>query len=455
MGDIVPFLARVRSSGEWTAGERARLEELADRFAGVAEGIEVVFGATDEGDPWCVVKDAQDEILVHVARIGGRFIIHYALDDALREGADLPTLLGERLRWAEDEEADDVVVPFSRQAQSLLALIIATAFFFETAHLEERAPSDSESADPGPLLTPHLSALAGLEAMAGQHLSSKAASGLGESLVSAGPRTFAAANDPAPAAPRSASGLGDIATVSVTVGAAMTLPEAAAAAPPTLAPNEAAVFAEPVATWLAALSPTSPNVDSPGVSPPGVDPSGPQAPQGPQGPGEPGPPVIEGFTGTSARQTLVEGTDGDDRMEMGERIVANGGGGADTFVIRAPGALGDSNTALGVIADFRPDEGDRLVTADGAILQVLNVTPTATTLAALPTVLRSAANGAPSLVVTGREVQVDLNGDGKADGFVILLTPPTVASPPPSAIEIPVVLGAPSLVGHALEAYDL
>ena len=32
MGDILPFVARVRDAGEWTASERARLEALADQF---------------------------------------------------------------------------------------------------------------------------------------------------------------------------------------------------------------------------------------------------------------------------------------------------------------------------------------------------------------------------------------------------------------------------------------
>src|SRR3954464_12046847 len=127
MGDILPFIQKVRSNGEWTAAERARLEELADRFAAAGVKVEVVYGVTEDGDPWCVVKDADEEVLVHVARIGGAFVVHSAIDDALREGQDLPSALGERLSWAEPDDAR-VVVPFGRQAQTLLALIVATAF---------------------------------------------------------------------------------------------------------------------------------------------------------------------------------------------------------------------------------------------------------------------------------------------------------------------------------------
>jgi hypothetical protein len=126
-------VAKVRAGGDWTVGERTHLEELADRFAAVASRVEVVFGATDEGDPWCVVKDENEEVLVHIARIDGRFVVHYALDDALNEGTDLPGALGERLSW--EDVRDDVVVPFSHQAQSFIALLVAAAFFYETSRV--------------------------------------------------------------------------------------------------------------------------------------------------------------------------------------------------------------------------------------------------------------------------------------------------------------------------------
>src|SRR3954469_19535858 len=137
MGEILPFVARVRDSGDWTATERARLEALADQFARDGVHVEVIYGATEEGDPWCVVKDANEDILVHVARIGAKFVVHFAAQDTLDEGADLPSALSARLDDLpmDDHGRADVVVPFSlagRQAQSFLALIVATAFFYET-----------------------------------------------------------------------------------------------------------------------------------------------------------------------------------------------------------------------------------------------------------------------------------------------------------------------------------
>lgn len=130
MGQIIPFVTRVRAAHDWTAEERDRLDELERRFAEAGLKVEVVFGTTEDGDPWCVVKDDNEEILLHVARIGGTFVVHYALDDALAEGADLPAMLSERLAWEDDR--DDVVLPFSR-AQQILILLVATAFFYETA----------------------------------------------------------------------------------------------------------------------------------------------------------------------------------------------------------------------------------------------------------------------------------------------------------------------------------
>lgn len=137
MGQVIPFITRVSARGEWSREERARLAELAERYAAAGVRVEVIYGETEEGDPWCVVKDEFEEVLIHVARIGDTFVVHYALDDALRQGQDLRSVLSERLAW---EERPEVVVPFSRHAQSLLALIVATGFYLETVRPNEDEP---------------------------------------------------------------------------------------------------------------------------------------------------------------------------------------------------------------------------------------------------------------------------------------------------------------------------
>ncbi|MBU2154045.1 MAG: hypothetical protein KKE02_23715, partial [Alphaproteobacteria bacterium] len=138
MGQVVPFIARVRESGDWTESERARLQELADRLSAGGVEVDVIFGATDEGDPWCVVTDGNGDVLIHVARIGGAFVVHSAVDDAVNENVDLHTALRDHLDATEAVLAPQsaTILPFgmtARQGQTFLALVAATAFFYETA----------------------------------------------------------------------------------------------------------------------------------------------------------------------------------------------------------------------------------------------------------------------------------------------------------------------------------
>jgi len=145
LAQIVPFVTPLSARGDFSAEERARLCELAERYAAAGVRVEVIFGATEEGDPWCVVKDEAEEVLIHVARIGDTFMVHYALDDALRQGQDLRSVLRERLAW---DDRPEVVVPFSREAPSLLAMIVAASFMHQTAPRgDEAAPIGPEAMD--------------------------------------------------------------------------------------------------------------------------------------------------------------------------------------------------------------------------------------------------------------------------------------------------------------------
>jgi hypothetical protein len=180
VGQIISFTARLSARADWSHEERARLAELAERYAAAGVRVEVIYGATEEGDPWCVVKDQAEDILIHVARIGDTFVVHYALDDALRQGQDLRSVLNERLGR---DERPEVVVPFSRQAQNLLALILAAGFFYETARPGDGAPP---TLGPEPLDDPagqagaaELHALPAATALAGHALHAQAAGYLG------------------------------------------------------------------------------------------------------------------------------------------------------------------------------------------------------------------------------------------------------------------------------------
>lgn len=52
MTNVIAFTPRASAGGGWTASERARLAELAERLS-AAEGVKVeaVYGVSDEGDP--------------------------------------------------------------------------------------------------------------------------------------------------------------------------------------------------------------------------------------------------------------------------------------------------------------------------------------------------------------------------------------------------------------------
>ncbi|MET0274755.1 MAG: hypothetical protein ABW360_17345 [Phenylobacterium sp.] len=399
MGDILPFIAKVRASGDWTQSERARLEELADRFAAAGLRAEVIYGATDDGDPWCVVKDENEEVLVHVARIGGQFVVHSAIDDALRQGHDLPSTLGERLSWLDDQPDDGVVVPFSRQAQSFIALVIATAFFYETADLpalveaHEAIPFTPE--EPAAPATPD-----GLPQAQKRELvvqATGAADAVDPSPEATPPPTVAR---PEPA----------VMTSSLTFAGADDTPHAEA--PLTLA-LAAADDVGPAPTQLAAGD-AFVHVQAGGagndllVGGAGAD----------RLIGGGGDDTLSGGGGLD----LLQGGDGDDRIELTAQATAEGGAGADTFVIQAPVALGDANIRLGVVADFQAAEGDRLVTARGEPVVVLPLPGGPPGVA--PPAFGSDGFGPSTTGPNARRVEVDFNGDGVADGYVLVFETP-------------------------------
>lgn len=328
MGQVVPFIARVRDSGDWTAMERARLEDLADRLAASGVHVEVIFGATDEGDPWCVVTDADGDVLIHVARIDGRFVVHSAVDDAVNESVDLHTALRDRLVATEEAVAPSsaTILPFgltARQGQTFLALLAAATFFYETAAV-------GETAEAGELVE----ALAPADAPPPSDADAPAQ----EREVAA----QGAALQPAPS------------------GA----PAILASAPPPAAPAEPV---EPPPPPVADAASTSPAARADVASSLPAEPAA--TIQGTAGDDLlVGTAADEHILGGEGNDTLrgggghdtLDGGAGDDRLELSAEVVAIGGSGADSFVIQAPAELGRAETLLGVILDFDDAEGDRL-----------------------------------------------------------------------------------------------
>lgn len=432
MGQVVPFIARVRDSGDWTATERARLEDLADRLASGGVHVEVIFGATDEGDPWCVVTDADGDVLIHVARIDGRFVVHSAIDDAVNESVDLHTALREQLAAAEEAMAPKsaVILPFTaRQGQTFLALLAATAFFYETSAIGETAEAGEliqalPPADPPPPTETETPTQ-----------ERENAQGVALQPSDAGPTPMLVAAPPAAAAP--------------------VAPEAAQ--PPAVETSRAA----PAETLDLSASPSA--TTAPAV-------------------------VIQGTTGddllvgTAADEhiiggdgddtlqgggghDLLEGGAGDDVLEVTGEVIAVGGAGADTFVIQAPIQPGRPETLLGVIFDFSGLEGDRLLGAGGGAIRFLHRPPPGADKQAPPmgdgfftgqtTPLPKPDPEPDPAPPTGggdfgttlvgpplTRVDVDLDGDGVADGYLLFGTRGAPAEPPPINATVGAGLGA-------------
>jgi len=417
MGDILPFVARVRDSGDWTTSERARLEALADQFTKAGVHVEVIYGATDDGDPWCVVKDVNEDVLVHVARIGGRFVVHFAAQDTFEEGADLPSALGARLVEVhlDAEHQNEVVVPFSlagRQAQGLLALIVATAFFYDTRSAQAAPPAEHDTAPTSE--APEIAAVAALPLDTHDKAERDASA---RAVVLADPAPEPAATAHSPAAEEPAPPPAPLVKAAAEAEEAAPTPVGSKADPTPTAPVSHAAIVEADA----------PHTLSGGA---GAD----------LLVGGHGADLIIGGGGNDTLQgggaphgqfdTLVGGA-GDDRIELGAHVVASGGEGADTFVVQAPAQMGVASTLLGVVLDFHASEGDRFVNAQGGQVTLTNARPAPAPEGFNFTALArpegpQAPQGGPqgpessSTPVTWTRMDVDLDGDGRADGYVLL-----------------------------------
>lgn len=449
MGQVVPFISRVRDSGDWSPAERARLEALADQLSSHGIDVEVIFGATDEGDPWCVVTDGNGDVLIHVARIDGKFVVHSAVDDTVGEDDDLHAALRQRLDVTEEMAAPKsaTILPFTaRQGQTFLALVVATAFFYETGGVfEEAQAAELPKAPSAPAEEPLPPAIHDAPSqdreIVAQGVVSKAA----------GAATAAVATEPASAAEPAAT--------------TDAVEERALPTPVETAPAQA--HAEP---QVAAAAPA----EAAPVVIRGTDHDdllvGTTAAERIEGGA--GDDTIKGGGG---HDTLLGGT-GDDCIEFTDGAQVEGGSGADTFVVAAATRGGGPNVMLGYIRDFSLEDGDRIFTMTGRTIH-LNwgpgtgpgdrtspptasdgrdgggpPTPTdgdsfdfgATTLTAGPTPV------GPNPPV---RVEIDVDGDGVADGYILVGHRGGSMPPPPSGDadwDPPINAG----VGHTLTPPD-
>jgi hypothetical protein len=430
MGQVVPFIARVRDSGDWSATERARLEDLADRLASGGVHVEVIFGATDEGDPWCVVTDADGDVLIHVARIDGKFVVHSAIDDAVNESVDLHTALRERLAATEEAMAPTsaVVLPFTaRQGQTFLALLAATAFFYETSAIGDTAEAGEPVPAPPPADPPPPPPEAETPTQEREN-----AQGVALQPSEPGPAPMLVAAPPGTAAPTAPT----------------------TASPPPAVETPRAATTETLDLSVSASTPTAPAAVIQGTA--GDDLLvGTAADEHIVG-GD-GDDTLQGGGG----RDLLEGGAGNDIIEVTGEATAVGGTGADTFVIHAPVHSGAAETLLGVVFDYSGLEGDRVVGFGGRAVHFLPrprpdadkqapVDGQTTTPKPDPDFdLTPPTLGDFGTTVVGprpplTRVDVDLDGDGMADGYLLFGTRGPPPEPPPIDATVGAGLGADS-----------
>jgi hypothetical protein len=381
VGVVLPFLTRAELGGDWTASERERLAELAERLSAGGARVSTVFGASDSGEPWCVVTDETGEVLVHVARIGGRFIVHEAARDTIGQGDSLWGALGRMLGQAWQAPSGVVVSLRSREAQSLLALLTAVTFFYETRQMTWRGDAAA-----GLATWPH----------AAPHGDS------GPDLAPAAPPR----HDEAPAPDKAADDAPAHAAVDPAAAAAPPAP--AGLAPPPAEPghDQAAAPAPP--------PPAGPG-DPAHAEPQRILLGGPGAETLHGGPGDD---LLDGRGAPAGSFNRLDGAGGDDHIVLRPNTVASGGPGADTFAVAAPAAASSGAApaipvALGVVLDFTVAEGDTLqLPAAGAVVLSQTDVADVTTVAALPA---GVAGPTP-----GVRVGVDFDDDGHEDGYLLL-----------------------------------
>ena len=425
MDNVVPFAPRPSAGGGWTAAERERLSELAERLSASGAKVEVVYGMTDEGDPWCVIKDDQEEVLIHVARINGSFVIHDASVDTIQQGETLWSATDRLLGGDWRDSREDVVVSLSaRQAQTFVALVVAATFIQHADEAEAATLTSDVEHQPQPdaaMLTSPAAAQSGAEEpqrqdllAPQQHLASEADA---TATTTPAPNEEAAATTPAHAA----------------------LPE----------PAQAAAIVNDLATpdseiqdiaLAAAAEPQGANLTGTDGDDLLVGGAGGDTIQGGAGDdtlqglagddslaggagadqlyGGDGDDTLDGGTAPDGRFDFLDGGAGQDQLHLEGATLAKGGAGADTFIFAARPA---PDGLMGMVLDFSSREGDRLVVA-GQDAKVVSQQDQANIFEGRPEFSEqfNIAKTQP-----GVRVGVDLDGDGREDGYFLVARPMT------------------------------
>lgn len=428
MGEILAFSPRPPAT-DWSANERGLLMLLTQQLESTYGDIDVVFGQTDSGDPWFVVTDASQDVLVHIARIDGQFVVHDAAVDMFHQVGSLWGALRQVLSSNVEDQSGVVVAfsPTSREAQSFLSLVIAVGLYLELRGVElgeagrlnfENLPRFDDPAIEG--VASKLIASLNLEADRAQgHGAPQAAQG---EIASAAPvkavtgqgvviETAAQGHDvlshvvPSHASPAP--------TPSVSSDASPPPhgdgePEGLYELPLADADVRELAFADAKATVV-----TGTHGDDVlyGTAEGEVIAAG------------AGNDYIDGGGAGKGQIDRIDGGAGDDRIVMNARVVASGSAGADTFLLSAQPPKDKAATLLGVVLDYQASKGDHLAVTGKGELTVVTTSAVSDVLAAQGATLNETVSAQVTDVaraVSGVRVGFDLDGDGREDVFILL-----------------------------------
>jgi len=424
MGEVLAFSPRPPAT-DWSANERGLLLLLTQQLTASYGEVDGVFGQTDSGDPWYVVTDANQDVLVHIARIDGQFVVHDAAVDMFHQVGSLWGALRQVLAAGAPQEQTGVVVAFnpaSREAQSFLSLVVAFGLYLEIRGVEFGGAGrlDFDSAPrTGDLSMQALASklIAALNLDAGKS-EVEAVVAAAAARESAPQPVFKAVQGQAIAiqtANAEASSLGSFKPPSAL--AAQAAAEHPRSAQPAAATESgetkggAELSGNGFATSKAVLQGTA----------------GDDVLSGSQGgdvirAGD-GDDYVDGHGAGAGQVDRLEGGDGNDHIVMGARVVASGGVGADTFLVSAQPSAHKAEGLLGVVLDFSAARGDHLEVQGQGQMTVVSAAWVADVLAA-----QGEALGEPNVAVTaevaqpvaGARVGFDINGDGREDVFILL-----------------------------------
>lgn len=422
MGEILAFSPRPPAS-DWSANERGLLTLLTQQLETAYGEVDGIFGQTDSGDPWYVVTDSNQDVLVHIARIDGQFVVHDAAVDMFHQVSSLWGALRQVLSSGVPEQQNVVVAfnPSSREAQSFLSLVIAVGLYLEmrgvdlgeAGHLTfENLPRANDPAID--TLASKLIAALSLE-------SDRVASHAPVVAAAAGEATPSPTVKPEGAASITIQGPGEaqpgLSTFKI---AHLAQPPAPAASSGHAAPDES--VEKPAVDSLGGTGFAAAKTVMVGTS-------GNDVMYGTTG-GDTiragaGDDYIDGKGAQKGELDHLDGGDGNDRIVMNARAVVTGGAGADTFLISAERPADKTAALLGVVLDYSAAKGDHLaVMGEGHMVVVSAATVSnvlMTQVQALDDAVLAQAQAADTTPpVAGARVGFDIDGDGREDVFILL-----------------------------------